>query len=883
MPPKAPLNHVKHIAYLCSQNMAKRIIHTFLLILFIGLPACIWAQDTVTDSLIPPPTDSLIVLTTDSLVYDTAIPTKDVIDAKILYEALDSMVFDVQKQVMYLYGKSKISYKNTILDAATIDIEMKDKSLKARGTRDSLKNYVDRPYFKDGEQGFFSDSIKYNFDTEKGKIYHAKTQDGDGYIHGNEIKKIDDKVIFIRDGKYTTCQNDSPHFHIHAKKLKLIKEDKIVTGPANFRVMGAPTPVWLPFGFFPNNDQQSSGLVLPNSYGVSPNQGAFLNKIGFFWAASDYFNTEILGDIYSLGSWALYSNSNYKKKYRFQGNLNVSYYVFKQGLKELPTYQEQRNFLLQWKHQQDPKASRSWTFSSDVTAGSSSAYRNNITTTTNNYLSNVFRSNVSLGKSFRLGSTPAALAINAAHEQNVQDSSIILNIPTLNLNVTRFFPFKNPKKPGNRWYHDIGVSYTASFQNQLKSKLDSNFFTANTLGQMTNGFQHSIPISTSLKWKNFLTINPSINYKGVSYLERYEKTWSTADQKEQTDTLSMFTTFHAASANIAATTKMYGMYAFSPKSRVKAIRHVITPNVTVSYAPDMNQLLNANYFGEYTRYDTNNNPLNTIDYAKISGIYGSPTQKNTGSLNFSIINDLEMKYLAKDSLKTEKKMKLLDNFFMGSGYIFTLDSFQLQPVNFRGNFNVIKNLNINFSGIWDPYRLDPISGRRINHFEWEPWSETARIARLTTLNAAVGYSLRGGSESTAPAKSNKGSREELEEINQNRDLYVDFNVPWSLTLSYNFYYTKPQYEKRITQSVSFTGDIKITPAWKVGFSSSYDLQLKKLALPTLNIYRDLHCWEMKFQVIPSGTRQSYRFDLNARAPILQDLKLTRRLEWYDRQ
>lgn len=855
--------------------MQKWYLYTWLLAFLLVKSNILVAQTT--------PADSIKQVQVDTLKIDTVVQAKDVIDAKIAYEALDSMIFDVHKQVMYLYGNSKIEYKTTTLEAAQIDIAMGQKTVSARGV-DSAQHYVDKPYFKEGEQGFFSDSLRYNFDTEKGKIYQAKTQDGDGYIHGKEIKKVDENVMFIRNGKYTTCQNDTPHFHIHAQKLKIIKEDKIITGPANFRVMGAPTPAWLPFGFFPNKNEQSSGLVLPNSYGVSPNQGAFLNKIGFFWAASDYFNTEILGDIYSLGSWALYSNSNYKRRYAYQGNLNVSYYVFKQGLHDLPSYNEQRNFLLQWKHQQDPKSSKKWTFSSDVTAGSSSAFRNNITTTSTNYLSNVFRSNISLGKAFNIGRTPASLAVNAAHEQNIRDSSIIITVPTLNLNITRFFPFKNSKTPTHRWYHDIGVSYTAAFQNQLKTKLDSNFFTSSTLGKMTNGFRHSIPVTTSFKWKNYLTLNPSFTYSGVSYLEKYDKHWNTSDNKLVTDTIKQLSTFHSVLTSVSATTKIYGMYAFRPESRIKAIRHVITPSASLNYSPDMSTLFQTNYFGEYITYNASSNPLDTIPYAHIAGIYGSPTQNTTGSINFSLINDVEMKYVKSgDTSKTEKKMKLLDNFFMSSGYIFTLDSFQLQPIAFRGNFNVIKSLTINFSGIMDPYRLDPISGRRIDVFQWESWNGNGtRLARLTTLNVAVGYSLHGGNQSNAPKNSTKGTPEENAEINQNRNLYVDFNIPWNLTLSYNFYYLKPQYEQKITQSLFFSGDIKVTPNWKVGFSSSYDLQLKKLALPTLDIYRDLHCWEMKFRVIPSGNRQSYRFDLNAKAPILQDLKLTRRLEWYDR-
>lgn len=837
----------------------------------------IW-QHAVAQEIQAPP-DSVLVLSTDTIIQKDT--NQAVLDAPILYQAKDSLVFDVKKQVLFLYGKASINYKNTNLESGLINLDLANKNLSAKGWTDTSFSYIDRPYFKDGEQGFYSDSMKYNFDTEKGKIYRAKTKEGDGYIHGKEIKKIDDQVIFIKNGKYTTCQHDTPHFCIEAKKLKIIKNDKIVTGPANIKVQESPTPLWLPFGFFPNNQKQSSGLVLPNGYGVSPQQGAFLQKIGYFWGGSQYVNTEFLFDIYSLGSWAIYQNTQYKKRYQFDGGFNISYYVFKQGLQELPSYSEQRNFLVKWNHKQIVKSPRKWNFSSDVTAGSNSVYQNNITTTTDNYLNNTFRSNIALSKNIHFGNTPAAFSMNASHEQNVRDSSIVVNLPTLNLNVSRFFPLKPKKAIIKKWYHDIGMSYSASAQNQVRTKLDSSFFTSRTLSLLDNGFQHVIPINTSFKWKNFVTVNPGLEYRGVGYLKQLEKKWDVVENKLNTDTLPRASMFHTASANVSLTSKMYGMYTFSPESRIKAIRHVITPTINATYAPDMSMYWGKNYFGEYIQYTNTGNPFDTISYAKIAGLYGSPSQQNTGAINFSLMNDVEMKYTSQDSSKTEKKMKLLDNFFMSSGYIFTLDSFQLQPIAFRGNFNLIKNLSINFTGTMDPYRLDPISGRRINYFEWEKWSEQTRVARLTNLTTSLAYSLRG--KSTASQKSkNTGTTEENQDIQDNPHLYVDFNIPWNLSVSYNFYYTKPLYEKNITQSIYFNGDIKLTPRWKIGFSSSYDLALKKLALPTLNLYRDLHCWELNFRVIPAGNRQSYNFTMNAKAPVLQDLKLNRKLEWYDR-
>ena len=800
----------------------------------------------------------------------------------MVYNADDSIVIDVEKKVIYLFGNAQLDYKTTTLNAYYIELQMDNKTLFAKGTLDTNGKYIDKPFFKDGEQGFASDSLKYNFDTEKGKIYKAKTQEGDGYIHAKQIKKVDEDVLYLKNGLYTTCEHDTPHFYIAANKMKVIKDDKIVTGPANLKVADAPTPLVVPFGIFPNKRERTSGIVLPQQYGQSPNQGLFLNRFGYYWAISDYLDATFTGDIYSLGSWATYFDGNYKKRYKFDGSLDLEYSVFKTGFKELPDYSETRNFKIRWRHSQDPKANPKFKFTGDVTAGSGSVFRNNISTTTEQVLTNNFVSNINATRTFKINflKTTASLAAAGRHEQNVLDSSITLKIPDLAFNVSRFFPFKTNNNVGDKFYENIGMQFSSNFVNQLDTKLDSTFFSLETLDKFQKALRYSVPITYSGKFLNYFTFNPSIRYNGVSKFETYEQTWDTINNVLTRDTIDGFKSFHDIVFSTNVTTKIYGMYDFGSKSAIRAVRHTITPNIGVNFSPDISKP-QYGYFKEYIRYDNENIPVDTVQYSIFQGLYGSPRNSAAFNITFGAVNQIEMKVKDKtDSTgRKSKKITLIDNLRINSSYNMLADSLNLNPFSFNGNFKLFQNFNINFNGTLDPYQIDFYSRQRINQFEIESWKDNKRIARLTSLNTSLSLSLRGKSD--AKTTSTEGTEEELKHIQQHPEQYIDFTIPWSLNISYNIYYTKPLYNPTITNSLKFGGDLRLTPSWKIRLDVFYDLETYQFALPTINIYRDLHCWELKFRVIPSGSRQSYSFDLNVKAPILQDLKLTRRLEWYD--
>jgi len=812
------------------------------------------------------------------------------LESPVTYKGTDSIVVDLETDQMHIYGEAELSYKTTHLDAAYIRIDMAGSQLFAQGQEnDTSCVYEKRPNFTDNDQSFVSDSMLYSFETEKGKIYRAKTQEGDGYIHGAEIKMTSKEVLYVRDGLYTTCQNDTPHYHIHAKRLKLIKNDKIITGAANLKVDGAPTPLVVPFGFFPNSREQSSGIVLP-TYGWALGQGYYLNRGGYYWAASDYYDLELTADLFSSGSWAAYLTSNYKKRYKYNGSFGLDYSVVKSGLKELqsdsiatePYFSKLNNIILRWSHTQDAKANPKISFRSQVQAGSTSALQTNLTASNSEFLQNTFNSNISFSRNLTLDKlkTSGLFAVSAAHNQNLRDSTITIDAPNVDFSITTFKPLSTNKNVGEKWFERITVGYTLNYKSQLNTKLDSNFLSFNTLNNFENGLKHSIPIAFQTKLLKFFTLNQTVTYTGVGYFKTYNKFYTQFDQKEQENFETRFSTFHTGNYNARLTTKVYGMYPFKEGKNIKAIRHVITPQIGYQYSPDFSAP-NFGYFNSYER--TIDTVIDTIDYSRFQGLFGGPSGNASSSITFSMINDVQIKLLdKKDSTgKQTKKLNLLDNVNMSSAYNMRADSLNLSNINFRGNINLVEGFSINFTGSVDPYQIDFETRKIVDQFEISKWSENRRIGRLTQLTMATSYTLRG--KQTEERTTENGTEAELEDIENNPDLYVDFTIPWSLAMRYNYTYSKPIYEPSIIHTISFDGSVNLTPNWKIGLQTSYDLVNKEFALPTVNVFRDLHCWQMTFQVITSGVRQSYQFDLNVKSPVLQDLKISRNLQWYDRR
>ena len=796
------------------------------------------------------------------------------LDSRIDYNSSDSIVFDVDSGIVFLYNKAAVNYGDLKLNADYIQMDTKNNVVKAQGAKDSLGKLSGNPEFSQAEQNFKAKSMSYNFETKKGRINDVITKEGEGYIHGETIKKDTSNSYYIKNGKYTTCADeDHPHFYIAAEKLRVIPDDKVVTGPANLWIGDIPTPLAVPFGFFPLNKGQKSGILIPEP-GEADNLGFFLKNGGYYFGISDKLDLTLLGDVYSRGSWTGKVISNYNKRYKYDGDISLGYSNIVVGEKELPNFDLSQSFFVKWQHAQDPKSRPNSRFSANVNAGSANYNRFN-STNTNQYLTNTFQSSISYQKTF--ANTPFSLSVNARHSQNTLTRKVDISAPDITFAAQRYYLFRQKNKVGEyKWYENIGASYTNTLRNDI-SFIDSTISqpTFNALDHMKYGMKHSVPITTSVKFLKFFTFNPFANLYANQYLKTYKREWNSVKEKIDTVTVDGLKTSLDYSVGTSVNTKLYGMLQFK-KCPVKAVRHVLTPDVGFTYIPGLG------------KYDSIQNPNITdpkLQYTKYTlydgTIYGGASPIEAGNITFGLNNNLEMKVKSKkDTASGTKKIKIFENLGINSFYNIIAKEFNLAPIRISARTQLFKDVAINYNAGYDPYVLDVITGNRLNIYEW---NQNQRIGRLTDANASLSFSLRSKKTATDKKRTDRVSKDEMDKINSTSYDYVDYTVPWNVSISYNITYSKPVFVSTLTQSVRFYGDVNITEKWKIGFDSGYDFITNKLTQTTLDIYRDLHCWEMKFHVVPFGSIKSYSFDLKVKASTLQDLKLSRRRSWYDLQ
>ncbi len=782
--------------------------------------------------------------------------------SKVHYVADDSIRFDVVEKKVYLYGNAVITYEQIKLEADYVEIDWNTNTLFATGVADSTGKIQGEPIFTEDTKSFRTSEITYNFKTKKGKIKEVITTEGEGHIHGEIVKKVEDENYFIRKGGYTTCDLDDPHFLIASNKLKVIPNDKVVTGPDYLSIEKVPLPLVLPFGYFPNKKDRTTGLKLP-AYGESPSLGFFLKEGGYYFNLGQKMDLLLLGDIYSKGSFGAKAISNYKKRYKYSGNIQLSYASVREGYKDFPNYSVNNNFFVRWKHTQDPKARPNSTFSADVNAGSRNNFKNGTTSNAQNFLTNTFQSNISWSKSW--AGTPFNLAASMAHSQNTLNKTVDLTLPQVAFTVNRIFPFKRKIIVGKqRWYEKIGTSATLDLKNTVHTA-DSLFLRTETFNNMVNGAQLSVPISTQFKVLKYFNITPSFNTNARLYFQTIRQYWDNDLQKAVTDTLQDIRVNGDYSANMNINTIIYGMFKFK-KGKVQAIRHVMTPNFGFTYRPDFG----TNQYGYYGSGGT------LTSYSIYNIGYGAPPSGETGSITYSLNNNLEMKVKTpKDSVNSTKKVPIFDVLSVGGSYNFFADSLNLSDFSLSARTTLFKAINIVFNSALTPYVLDSLN-RKIDTYRWEAkqgW------LKLTTATLAVGFNLN--SQSKQQKQSNKGTEAEQDMVNMYPNQFIDFNIPWQFSANYNVNYNALKEKDNVTQALTFTGDINLTPKWKFAFNSGYDFVSKKLTTTSVQIYRDLHCWQMNLTWIPFGTMQSYSIDINVKSSILQDLKLSRKRDWYD--
>ncbi|MBD1398407.1 hypothetical protein H9Q13_14645 [Pontibacter sp. JH31] len=857
-------------------------------------------KDTVS---IIPPQDTLI----------STVPKGD-IETTIKYSARDSIQFEVDRKVVHLYGDAKINYGTMDLTAAYIQINYDLNTLTATTLADSTGKEVGTPVFKDGEESYAAKRIAYNYKTKKGRISEVVTQQGEGYIHSEVVKKNEQNEIFGLHNKYTTCNLEHPHFYISAGKIKAIPNDKIMSGPFNLVIADIPTPLGFLFGLFPTpRNKRSSGVIVP-TFGESRARGFYLSNGGYYLALNDYIGTRITGDIYSLGGYKISVDNTYVNRYSYRGNLNISYDYFKNdeadvadpsrsttNLQGLPP--SQRTAFVTWSHSPVQKPGRG-RLTANVRAGSSQHNRVNFESP-NQYLAPTFNSTITYQKNIQ--NTPFSYTATLSQGQNnggrLSDGSpvpTIMNfvLPDLNFAMTQMSIYEIFSKnvPTGKWYENFTIGYNVRARNEVSNSVAarrlSNIPTLNESRGDTfalnldnldrlwrNGRKsadHNFQIGLgNYKVLRFFNLTPSVNYRESWFDNKLTYTFNPDSQAVQVDT-AKFGRVYEYSAGASLNTTVYGTVLFRKGKKVEAIRHVMRPSIGYQYRPDFGD---QDRFGFYqttqTGIDTLTNQQIFQTLPRFSG--NVPAAGMSSGLSMRIDNQVQMKVRSRsDSAATAtEKVSLIDNLGVSTFYNFALDSLQLSPINLNMNTRLLKLFDINVNSTFDPYQLSPDGTRRINRYMLE--GDGFKLARLTNANLSVraNFNPEARASNTPPPTNLPGM---LNPNDQFLPDYVDFNIPWTLSVDYTIFYTgatSPLNPSSLTQNIGVQGTVNFTEKWKFGYMAGYDFSNKNISNASLDIYRDLHCWEMSIGWRPFGLMRGYNVTINARSALLRDLRLTR--------
>ena len=822
------------------------------------------------------------------MLFSVAGRSQNTIEAQIDRTCNDSTIQDLKKNKIFYYGGAVIKYDDIEIQADYVEFDFEKHTVYAKGMPDSTGKIKGRPIFTQAGQKYYSDEMSFNFDTKKGIIRKVFTEDNDNYLHGDKIKKMDDGKINIRSGSFTTCSNrEHPHYEFHFNKAIVIPDDKIVAKTLYVRIEETPLPAVIPFALIPNSKGQRSGIIIP-SFGESANRGYYFENGGYYWAINQHMDLQLIGDIYTRGSWALKPTFRYVSRYKFNGSLAASYAINKVGVEGSADYNESTDFKIRWVHKQDAKARPRSSFSADVYIVSNNYNKYNAIST-NEYLSNTFQSSIAYQTNF---ANRFYLTLNGSHSQNTLTHNMTVTLPEITLTMNRIYPLKNVGKSGKKhWYSELNLSYSANAKNYI-SMADSLFFKDGWLDNMQNGMQHRMPINMPIKLFKYFTWTTSLNLTDKMYLQYYEKNWiqdTTGTGHLQTDTINKFSNVFTYDMSSNITTKIYGMFRFK-KGPVRAIRHVFTPTVGFSYNPDYSN----SFWNYYSTYIDGNGKEQKYSYYQ-GTIFGAPSGQKSGRITYSLSNNLEIKVPSrKDTITGLKKVVLIENLTLSGNYDIAKDSLNWSYLTISGRTTLFKNMSLQYSSIWDPYVLDSTGTRQLNKFEFD---ENGRLFRKKSVawNFSASYTLSNKTfdkkkkKEEKPVETPLASEQELEDIKNNPDDYIDWSTSWSLSLSYNLrlsnnlsYINYILHDNRSTvQTLGLRGEISLSPKWKVSAQTGWDFETKKISYTSVTVYRDLHCWEMRFNVIPYGSYKSWNFQINVKASALQDLKLTKKKDYRD--
>ncbi len=840
--------------------------------------------------------EELLPVESDSIGNDT-IKNNNLISDRVQYKAQDSsrMSFRGQQRV-YLYGQGEVSYISFNLKADYIDLDLENNLLFAKGRVDSTGNRVGRPVFVDKDETFEADSLFYNFKTKKALTYGVATKQTEGYLTADIMKKHSDGFIHLKGGKFTTCDHENPHYYIALTKAKALPQDKIISGPFYFVIADIPTPIALPFGYFPDQKQFSSGILIP-SYGEENARGFYLQNGGYYWAMGEYSDLQVVGDIYSQGSWGFQAVSQYKARYRFNGKFNLRYNRNILGEEGTPNYSRSNSYQILWTHTQDPKARPNSSFSANVDFKSSNSQKFEARND-REYLSNTFGSSISYRKSW--ANSPFNFSANLRHSQNTSTKQVNLTLPSFAFSMTRQYPAQVIRKwldidppATERWYHElldkISISYNANLENTINGP-DSLVF--QNRGEVQNGFMHDIPISASIKFLKHFTLTPSMKYSGRLYSNSVNKIYNIDSARVEeyfTHEVKYAHIIIPPSLSLGFSPKIFGFFKFKnpDKHKIKAVRHTMMPSISVSYKPTSPKRYEGSEYWNSVVYPDDQNSPEYFIYE--DGKYRLPKSAlESGSISLGLNNNVEMKVRDdKDTTQAERKITIIDRLKISTSYNHFSESYKWSNISIGASTKLFRKLlGINLTSSLDPYAVDSVGTR----YDELLYKENGKIARLNNINLSMSMSLN----SKDLFNKNNDDLQYLDPFYINPFFgyqgleYVNFDVPWNLSFSYTLSYAKRAFDKKkqafnydIIQNLSFNGNFQLTPKWKMGFSSRYDFQKKKLGYTSANLYRDLHCWEMRLNWVPFGDNKSYNFQINIKSAIFKDLKYKKEKSRFD--
>ena len=840
----------------------------------------------------------------DSLAADTT-KKKEPLDAPVIYEASDSIVF-TKEGYAHLYGEGKVNYQNIELTSAVITMNMDSSTVYATGVTDTAGVETGSPIFKDGETPYESKIMRYNFKTKKGFINSIVTQQGEGYVTSEEGKKGANDEIYMRHGKYTTCDNhEHPHFYLKLSMAKVRPKKNVVFGPAQLVVEDVPLPIAVPFGFFPFNSSYSSGFIMP-TYGDEMNRGFYLRDGGYYFAISDQMDLKVLGEIFTKGSWGLSAASNYNKRYKFSGSFNASYLVTKTGEKNMPDYSVSKDFRIQWSHRQDAKANPNSSFSASVNFATSSYDRSSLSSLYNpqQYSQNTKASSVSYSRNFPEIGLNISGAFNIT--QNTRDSSLSMTLPDVNISLNRIYPFKRKKSAGDeRWYEKISLQYTGSITNSISTK--DNLLFKTPLTQWQNGMQHKIPVSATFNLFKYINIVPSFNYTERWYLRKvkqsYDPSPASTDHVKR-DTINGFNRLYDYNLSLQMNTKLYGMYKpLFMKSKELQIRHVFTPTVSYTYTPDFGKS-RYGYYDTYT-YTDEDGEVRTVEYSPYEGaVYGYPGKNMSQNISFSIDNNIEMKMKSDKDTTGYKKISLIDQ--LGASLSYDVANKRWSDLSMNLRLKLTKSYTFNMKASFATYAYQFDENGNVVVGDRTEWSY-GRFGRFQGYSGSFSYTLNndtfkklfGKKDEDEKNKDKEGkeggedeeTEEETEEQNNNSNMrktekasvdsdgYLAFKLPWSVSLSYSYSIREDRskdiniktmrYPYSLTHSLNVSGNFKIGSRWNMTYSTGYDFTSKEMSMTTLNITRDLHCFNMSCGLV-FGPFTSYNFSIRANSSMLTD-------------